>query len=76
MTVHTLHTLNGQGDVNITWNPRNADEVREAKRTFDNLKKKGYQGARVQDGERSDELIREFDPQARSIVMFQQIQGG
>jgi hypothetical protein len=72
-----LHTLDRTGDTRIMWDKGNADEVAAAKRTFDDLKKKGYAAFRAE-GKQGDKgtQIREFDPDAERIIMCRALQGG
>lgn len=73
----TLHTLDRTGDTRVMWDKGNADEVTAARRTFDDLKKKGYLAYRAV-GKKGDrgEVIREFDPAAERIIMTKQLVGG
>lgn len=67
---NSMSFLDETGDVEVKWNPDSPWEVHEAKKQFDRLvKEKGYRGFKVgKDGKRS-EMIHEFDPQAKRIVM-------
>jgi hypothetical protein len=59
------------------WNPRDADEVKVAKEAFGKAKRKGMLAYAVDtDGERTGEVIREFDPSLAKIVMTKQLAGG
>jgi len=71
-----LKVLDHTGDTQIRWNPSNRDETQAAREHFDSMKAKGYLAYALDaDGARG-EVIRKFDPQARSIVMTPQMQGG
>ena len=74
---HTLHELNTKGDFKLMWDPANATEVAAARKTFDDLKAKGHYAYAVEgeNGERG-ELLREFDPKIRRIIMAPRSQGG
>lgn len=73
----TMHTLDRTGDTKLMWDKDNRDEVAAAKRTFDDLRKKGYAAFRAEGkrGERG-ELMRSFDPDAERIIMVRALQGG
>ena len=66
-----------QGDTKLIWAPDNADEVANAKRTFDDLRKKGFLAFAVK-GEKGakGEQIREFDKDAARIIMAPPMAGG
>lgn len=65
------------GDIRLMWDPRDRDEVKAAKEAFDKAKKKGMLAYAVDDkGEKSGEVIREFDPTRSKIIMTKQLVGG
>lgn len=73
---HVLAVLDASGDTRIIWNPDNPDEVANAKRTFDDLKKKGYVAYAVKrDGEKG-EVVKGFDPEAEKLILAPQMRGG
>ena len=67
----TLFIMNSTGDKQLSWNPEDEDEVKAARKKFNEMKLKGYTAYRItgKDDEEDDELISEFDPSAASIVM-------
>lgn len=76
-TEHALRVMDTQaGDIKTTWDPDNDDEVEEAERIFDKMKAKGFAAYRV--GKEGDKfgLMREFDPDAKAIIMAPPIAGG
>ena len=74
---HTLSIPDVSGDTRLMWDPRDADEVKIAREAFDAAKAKGMVAYAVdQSGDRSDEVIREFDPARSKIVMTKQLAGG
>lgn len=76
MTVGTLAAIDQSGDTKAIWDPRNTDEVAAARKTFTDLKAKGYMAYKLrQDGE-PGELLRDFDPEAAQIIMRPRMQGG
>lgn len=66
-----------QGDVKKLWNPANADEVADARRSFDDLRSKGYLAFKVtsKNGEKGEQIAA-FDPTAGAIIMVPPMQGG
>jgi hypothetical protein len=72
-----LHTLDHTGDTRIMWDKGNEDEVATARKTFDDLRKKGYVAYRAE-GKKGDrgEVIRAFDPDAERIILVKQLVGG
>ena len=65
------------GDTKILWSKDNEDEVENARRTFNDMKKKGYTAFRVEGkkGEQGSQM-REFDPDAERIIFTKPQAGG
>lgn len=83
MNQHVMHVMDSSGDTTITWNPENADSVRDAKREFDALRGRGYQAFRMnvvtENGvvvEEKGERIDRFDETAGKVMMVPQLRGG
>lgn len=72
----TLHCLDATGDTKLIWDRNNADEVAEARRTFDNLRRKGHAAWSVAKSGSKEKQITEFDAAAESLILVPQIQGG
>jgi hypothetical protein len=72
----TMATLGRSGDVKTIWDPTKPDEVANARRTFDELMKKGYAAFAVKNKGDKGEQIRAFDPQAGRIIMAAPMAGG
>jgi len=72
----TLTILDHTGDKTIEWNPRIPDEVNAARVEFAKRKAKGHLAYRLNSDGNRGEVIREFDPTARRIVMSPQTVGG
>jgi hypothetical protein len=73
----TLAIMNRTGDTKIVWNPRDKDEVKNAKRTWDDLVGgKGFLGFRVKRDGEPGEQIREFDAKAAKLVIAPPMAGG
>ena len=74
---HLLSIPDPSGDTRIMWDPRDRDEVKVARQAFDQAKKKGMLAYAVSEtGEKTGEVIREFDPARSKIIMTKQLQGG
>lgn len=71
-----LRVMGKEGDVRVMWDPANKDEVDTAKKTFDELKKKGHLAYAVKKQGGKGEVIREFDPEAGKIIMAPPMRGG
>ena len=68
--------LDRTGDTKIIWDSANEDEVEEAKRTFKNLKDKGYAAYSVNKKGDKGEVIKKFDADAERIIMAPPLVGG
>jgi hypothetical protein len=66
------------GDVRLTWEPGNTEDVTTARRTFGDLRAKGYLAYKVTGrGTRARrDQIRVFDPQAEQIILTPPLSGG
>lgn len=71
-----MATLNKLGDVRIIWNPDIPAEVAAAKKSFDDLTKKGHLAFAVKRSGDKGEQIREFDPEAEKIILAPPMRGG
>jgi hypothetical protein len=65
------------GDTKVTWDPRNEDEVANARRTFADLRKKHFLAFRVnaKDGSKGEQTT-EFDPNQAMYIMVPAYVGG
>jgi hypothetical protein len=73
----SMQVLDRTGDTKVIWDKNNPDEVENARRTFDELKAKGFLAYSVKgrDGEKG-ELLRTFDPDAERLIMSPPLVGG
>ena len=71
-----LCILDHTGDTKMIWDARNEDEVEAVRRTFDDLKRKGYLAYSVSKDGSKGEVIREFDPSSEKIIMSPPMVGG
>lgn len=71
-----LRVMDATGDSRTIWDPANAEEVAAVKRTFDDLRKKGFLAFAVKkDGEKGKQIT-EFDPTAGKLILAPQMAGG
>lgn len=72
-----LAVMGQKGDTKIIWNPRDEDEVENARKTWDRLVgKRRFLGFRVKrDGDKGEQ-IREFDPEAAKLIIVPPMAGG
>lgn len=77
MSMGELAVMDHTGDTKLMWDSDNETEVANARRTFDEMKKKGFTAYSVygKDGAKGEQ-IREFDPKAEKIILVPQMQGG
>ena len=70
--------MDPSGDTKVIFDPNNADEVENARKTFEDLKAKGFSAFKVvgAKGEKSDEQLFEFDPTAGRMILIPALQGG
>jgi hypothetical protein len=73
---HELCILDRTGDTKIIWDSTKKDEVSNAKRTFDDLKKKGYMAYAVKKDGGKGELLHDFDEEAEKIILAPRLVGG
>jgi hypothetical protein len=72
----TMRVIDATGDTKLIWESDNEAEVENARRTFNDLKKKKYNAYSVKkDGEKGS-VITEFDPNAEKIIMAPPMAGG
>lgn len=81
---HKLRWLSHLGDDLMTWNPDDPASVRAAQQKFAELRSQGYAAFRMdvveQNGvmreRKSEQLVRDFDPEAGHYMMVPGRQGG
>jgi hypothetical protein len=72
----TMAVLDQTGDTQTTWNRDNPDEVEQARRTFNDLKKKRFLIYKVDKHGQKGEIMREFDPDAQMLIAAPALVGG
>lgn len=75
---NVLHITDETGDTRVMWDPAVPDEVSAARAAFKKAKDKGMLAYAVDaaSGERTGEVIREFDETKGKIIMVRQTAGG
>lgn len=68
--------LDATGDTKLIWNPDNPDEVENARRTFKDLRAKGYLAYSVKKSGDKGEVITEFDASLEKIILAPGVRGG
>jgi hypothetical protein len=71
-----LCVLDRTGDTKLIWDSAQEDEVDAARRTFDDLKKKGYAAYSVNKKGDKGEVMKKFDADAERIIMAPALVGG
>jgi hypothetical protein len=68
--------LDHTGDTKTVWDANNPDDVNAAREQFNALKKKGYIAYRVKKKGAKGEIMRDFDPDAESMILSPPMAGG
>ena len=73
---HEMSILDPTGDTKLIWDSDNRDEVENARKTFKDLKKKGFLAYSVSKKGDKRDVMHEFDEDAERIIMSPQMRGG
>lgn len=69
--------LDPTGDTKVFWDKDNPDEVANARRTFNDLRAKGFLAYKLSGrGDSKGEVLHEFDARAERIILTPAHQGG
>ena len=71
-----LLVLDRTGDTRLQWDPTNHDEVTAAKKKFNEFRKKGYAGFKVNSKGGQGEQLDAFDPMEERIMLIPPMVGG
>jgi len=71
-----MRIMGRKGDTKTIWNPENKDEVKSARKTFDELRAKGFSAYRVDEEGDKGGRMDSFDPQAGKVIMVPRMGGG
>ena len=72
----SLHVMDLTGDTKTIWNPEVRAEIDQAKKTFDDLRAKGYTAYRVDENGKKAQIMTTFDPAAGKIILSPAMAGG
>ena len=72
----TLSVLGRAGDTKITWNAQNTAEVENARRTFNDLRQKGYLAFSIKGDGGKGVQIQTFEPHAERLILAPPMAGG
>lgn len=71
-----MSVLGREGDTKIIWDSENLDEVEHARKSFDELTKKGFSAFSVKrDGEKGGRLAK-FDAEEEKMILTPALRGG
>ena len=73
---HEMSVMDHTGDFKVLWDRHNTDEVEAARKTFNDLKKKGYAAFKITGTDGRGEQVREFNSNDEKLVMVPAVQGG
>jgi hypothetical protein len=76
MAQGTMEVLDHTGDTKLIWDSERKEEVKNAKRTFDDLRKKGYIAHSVKKKGGKGKVITEFDSEAERLILTPPLAGG
>ena len=71
-----MSILGREGDIKTIWNSENAEEVEHARKTFEDLTKKGFSAFAVKHMGGQGERIAKFDPSKEKMILVPQLRGG
>ncbi len=77
--IGVMFVMNREGDTKISWDRRNAEEVKHAEESFGGFKAKGFAAFSLKDvgtKEEKGELMQKFDPLAERVVFVPPLKGG
>lgn len=71
----TMRQMDKSGDTKIQWTLGNKDEEDNARRSFDDLRAKGFLAYEVVANGKG-EVVKKFDPKAEKIILAPRMAGG
>jgi hypothetical protein len=74
--MHELAVMDRTGDTKTVWDPGNEAEVDNAKKQFDDLRKKGFAIYSVDKAGDKNTVIHKFDPNAAKMIAVPPVVGG
>jgi len=73
---HVMRIIDRTGDTKLIWDEDVEVEVENARKTFNRLKKQGYNAYAVKKNGDAGKVITEFDPEAGKIILAPPMAGG
>lgn len=71
-----MSIIDHTGDTKLMWDSDNKDEVDDARRTFNDLRKKNYLAYEVKKKGGKGEIMDELDPRVERIILSPPMVGG
>jgi len=71
-----MNVMDSTGHTKLIWDANKADEVQNARETFEKLTKKGYRAFHVKDNGSEGKQMNGFDPDAEKMIMVPAIVAG
>lgn len=71
-----MRIMGPKGDTKLIWDADNDDEVKNARRTFDDLRCKGYTAYSVKKSGEKKKVVKEFDANAEKLILVPAMVGG
>ena len=68
--------LSTEGDTKHIWDSDNPDQVKAARRLYDELTEKNYVAFQVKKDGKKGEKMKKFDPDAEKMILVPMIEGG
>lgn len=72
----TMHVMGQSGDTKVVWDADHPDEVNQARRTFEELRAKGFNAYEVTRKGEKGNMVTNFNPDAEKIILAPPMQGG
>lgn len=73
---HEMAILDHTGDTKLIWASDVDDEVEHARKTFNEMRKKGYAAYSVNKKGDKGEVLKEFDPDVEKMILAPPMKGG
>jgi len=74
--MNEMTVLDQTGDTKTVWDPSHPEEVEAARKTFNELKRKGYIAYNVTEGGKKGLVINGFDPSVGQMILSPAMAGG
>jgi len=71
-----MSVLGMEGDTKVIWDSESEDEVENARKTFNDLKKKGYSAFSVKKNGEKGSRLDTFDSEEEKMILTPALQGG